>query len=254
MSHPVINLVTTRATQGDHMALQRWYSDHVGLLMAAPELAQATLYRCTHLHNMHTTHLQGAGPDYACVYAFADHEAFLRYEHGQPKAAAGLLTDAAPGRSSVEIVQRVQYARFLHRRWYRPRPPSWSEGADSRSELGLCLKMAQADQFANQLMDPHVDPLSTQRWLADVLQQLHACSPLVAAQAYMRVDAPDQVWMKLQAQSASLQPLSQVLQALQWLLESAEPTPGFGQRPDGGTTPYTIEWAAQLQRLSRWRR
>jgi hypothetical protein len=226
MTYPVINLVCTRATQGDFMALQRWYSDHVLLLMAAPELAQASLYRCT-------ASLQGAAPDYACVYEFADHAAFLRYEHGEPKAAAAVLTDAAPGRSSIEIVQRTQYARFLNQRWSRP------ELGALRSELGLCLQIADAPQ------------LSVQRWLADALHQLHACSPLLAAQCYVGCDVDralgDQVWLKVDSASASVQA---VWQALQWMLLENKQESGYGQRPDH----CSILWAAQLQPLSRWNR
>lgn len=158
---PTINLVCTRCTDGNHIALQRWYADHVHLLLAAPELQQAQLFRCTQP-------LTGQPPDYICMYAFASVEAFEAFEHGQPKQQATELTNTAAGRSSIEIVQRAQYARKLHRQWPAPSSPgspNWG--------LVACLQSASSWTLA------------TERWLADQLQALRACTPLIAAQAYV---------------------------------------------------------------------
>ncbi len=159
---PTINLVCTRSLDGNHIALQRWYADHVHLLLATPELQQAQLFRCTQP-------LAGQPPDYFCMYAFASVEAFEAFEHGKPKQQATELTHAAIGRSSIEIVQRTQYVRKLHRQWPAPSSPS-----DPTWRLAVCLQSASSWTLA------------TERWLADQLQALRACTPLIAAQVYVQ--------------------------------------------------------------------
>jgi hypothetical protein len=218
-----VNLVCTQLRHGGDLAAQRWYSDHVQLLLTAPELQQATLYRCTQS-------LQGQTPDYACIYDFASPEAFEAYEHGQPKAQAGLLTDAAPGRDSLHIVQRTQYARFLNRQWHRP------ELGGEGCVLLLCLHAAQATALA------------TQRWLADGLHQLHACTALQGAQVYAGLISSDALFLKLDLASPSALQAWEMLQLL--LQQGTQATQGFGQAPPS----YTVQWVAQMRPLTRWQR
>ena len=185
-----INLVCTRCVDGNHLALQRWYADHVHLLLAAPQLQQAQLYRSTQP-------LLGQTPDYFCMYAFASMEAFDTFEHGQPKAHATELTNAAAGRSSVDIVQRNQFERWLHRAWPAPQ---------------TCQSVAW--RMAAYLASDTPWALPAQRWWADHLQALQVCAPLVRAQMFsQRGDAgrallvldfagnePQSVWHLLQEQ------------------------------------------------------
>jgi hypothetical protein len=218
--NPSINLVCTRLTQGEHAIAHRWYSDHVQLLLSAPELQQATLYRCT-------TALQGSAPDYACIYDFSSHEEFLRFEHGEPKAQARELTNAAPGRDRLEIVQREQYSRFLNKRWHRP------ELGIHKNALLLCLKVPQANALA------------VQRWIGDGLHQLHACAPLTKACAYMHVKQADSMFLHLETASQSIAPTWEMLQFL-----LAQGASGFGQAP----ASWAVQWAAQMHAVTSWRR
>ena len=45
MTAPFFNLVFSRSVDGDHTALQRWYSDHISILWRCESLRRATLYR-----------------------------------------------------------------------------------------------------------------------------------------------------------------------------------------------------------------
>jgi hypothetical protein len=157
-----INFVGTRCTDGNHLALERWYADHVHLLLMAPELQQAELFACQQV-------LAGKPPEYFCLYEFASHDDFLQFEHGQPKALATELTNAAAGRSSIEIVQRTQYMRWLHRQWpaaSRPQGKAW--------RLAACV--ASESEWN----------LEAQRWLADLLQGLRSMFELRAAQVFVQ--------------------------------------------------------------------
>lgn len=176
MHLPMINVVCTRATDSNHSALRRWYADHVHLLLTAPELRQAQLYRCQRA-------LAGQPPDYFCIYDFACQDDFLAFEHGQPKAEATELTQAAEGRSSIEIVQRTQYTRWLHRQWAAPAGASEAVGTGWR--LAVCLQ-AEAGW-----------PLEAQRWLADHLQALQSGSPLVEAQVFSGEGPDHPTWLTL---------------------------------------------------------
>ncbi len=95
MNPSYFNLVSTRSTDGDHVALQRWYSDHVGILWGCDSLLSATLLR------RETS--EGNEADYICCYGFPDEAGFLVYEHGPARQAAitaagyePVLFDAVP--------------------------------------------------------------------------------------------------------------------------------------------------------------
>jgi hypothetical protein len=214
---PTINLVSTRCTDGNHLALQRWYADHVHLLLAAPELQRVQLFRCGQP-------LAGLPPDYFCVYEFANRDAFQAFEHGQPKAQAAQLTNAAAGRSSIEIVQRTQYLRWLHRQW-----PSHQQSEPWR--LAICLQSEGAWT------------LDAQRWLADQLQALRACAPLLRAQGFVQHDQAVQAHIALDFagdQAENVWPLLQELFALPGL---------YGQ-----TQTLQINWAASASPVQAWLR
>ena len=216
---PAINLVGTRCTNGNHLALRRWYGDHVHLLLAAPELQEAQLHRCTQI-------FQGAAPDYFCIYSFANHDDFLAFEHGQPKAQATQLTNAAEGRSSIEIVQRTQYQRWLHRHW-----PAPSGKQSSIWRLAVCIQTEAAWS------------LDAQRGLADQLQALQSCSPMVCTQVYSNLGVAHQAFIALDfsgGDAASVWPLLQHF---------------LGQPAMYGQPMYVqIDWAARAELVQAWLR
>jgi hypothetical protein len=219
MLAPTLNLVCTRCLDGKHIALQRWYADHVHLLLAAPELQQTQLFRVTQP-------LAGPAPDYFCLYEFASMAAFEAFEHGQPKALATQLTNAAAGRSSIEIVQRTQYARWLHRQWPAP---SREQGQSWR--LAACLQSEA------------LGPLAGQRWLADHLQALHSCAPLMAAQMYAAQTPEQQCFIALDFAGGDAQAVWLMLQAL--LSQPAL----YGQAPAVQTL-----WASSAVPVQAWLR
>lgn len=219
LTSPTLNLVCTRCIGGNHLALQRWYADHVHLLLTAPELQQAQLFRVVQP-------LEGQPPDYFCMYEFASRAAFEAFEHGQPKAQATELTNAAAGRNSVEIVQRTQYARWLHRQWPAP---AHEQGTPWR--LAACL---QSDAAWS---------LDAQRWLADQLQALRSCAPLIGAQVYAGQTQAQQCFITLDFSAGDAQAIWPMLQAM-----LAQPAL-YGQAQAVQTL-----WAARAAPVQAWLR
>jgi hypothetical protein len=219
MPTPTINLVCTRCMDGNHIALQRWYADHVHLLLSAPELQQAQLFRCTQP-------LAGQPPDYFCMYDFASMQAFEAFEHGEPKRQATQLTNAAAGRSSIEIVQREQYGRWLHRQWAvsaSTHNPMW--------RLAACL---QSDDTWS---------LDAQRALADQLQALRSCAPLTQAQVYAQHGDASRLFIALDFVGNDAQNVWSLFNAL------LEQPSLYGQPRKLG-----IVWASQAQLVQAWLR
>ncbi len=219
MPLPTINLVCTRCTDGNHIALRRWYADHVHLLLSAPELRQALLYRCR-------LPLAGQPPEYFCVYEFASHDDFLAFEHGQPKAKATELTNAAAGRKSIEIVQRTQYLRWLNRRW-----PAHSQEQGTPWQLAACI-----DNEAGWTLD-------AQRWLADHLQALQSCTPLRTAQVYVEHGKESQAFITLDFSGGDA---SEVWQLLAHSLNQ----PSLYGQPQH----LHFHWVASAEQLQAWLR
>jgi hypothetical protein len=218
-----INLVCTRATDGNHIALQRWYADHVHLLLGAQQLQQAQLFRCTQP-------LFGQPPDYFCMYEFDNIAAFEAFEHGEPKAQASELTNAAAGRSSIEIVQRTQYERWLHRQWAAPTsapPPAPSQ----TWRLAVCL---QSDAAWS---------LDAQRALADQLQALCSCAPLAHAQAYAQHGDAAQLFLALDFAGDHADHVFALFNEL-----LAQPSL-FGQK-----RKLSMVWASKAQFIQAWLR
>ncbi len=164
--NPAINLVCTRCVDGDHAALQRWYNDHLHLLLRAPELRLATLYR-------RVGEAAGA-PDYFCVYDFDSRAAFLAFEHGEAMAESRVATQAARGWGSIEIVQRTQYQRWLRRQWAAPQVPA------GQAPVFLAASLT-AEPAAGAL--PQREQLV--RWMNDRLHTTAPGWPLRAASMYL---------------------------------------------------------------------
>jgi hypothetical protein len=214
-----INLVCTRCTDANHIALQRWYADHVHLLLSAIELRKAALHRCREP-------LAGQPPDYFCIYEFASHDEFLAFEHGQPKAQATELTNAAAGRRSIEIVQRAQYLPWLHRQWPAP----------SNQQARLWRLAACIDNETGWTLD-------AQRWLADHLQALQSCTPLTAAQVYSHQSRENQAFMVLDFVGGDASSI--------WLLiQDQLDQPALY----GGPQLLSTQWAASAEQLQTWLR
>ena len=156
-----INLVVTRCTDSNHAALQRWYNDHAQLLMASQELQSAELF---HLAQ------SPVQMDYFCLYHFAQLSAFEAFDRGEVMTQVRDLSNAAAGRSSIEVVQRTQYERMLNRSW----PVQVSEPGSAKHTH------FQASLFCV----PSAAWSETTRWLNDVFYQLHVHQGLLSAQAY----------------------------------------------------------------------
>lgn len=185
----------------------------------APELQQAELFSCEH-------GLVGKPPDYFCIYEFASHDDFLQFEHGQPKARATELTNAAAGRSSIEIVQRSQYTRWLHRQW-----PASSHQPSQTWRLAACL---QAEAEWN---------LEAQRWLADQLQSMRASFELKQAQIFAQHGQPHLALMLL---DFSGHEATKVWSDLSHLL--AQPS------RYGAAQSLQIQWATSARAVQAWLR
>jgi hypothetical protein len=216
--HPVINLVCTRSIDGNHAVLQRWYADHVLLLLASPQLRGAQLHSCTRS-------LHDKPPDYICAYEFANRADFEQFETGKEKLQATELTNAAAGRSAVEIVQRVQYVRRLHRRF---------GDAPAIAPQGLWL----------QLHICQVQPEASTRWLADALQEARSVMPLQSAQLMAGIQET-QLWqLHVGLGSCDVQHAFEVLRTL--FQQPAQ----YGQAPD----QWQVQWAAASTPVMQWLR
>lgn len=108
MNPSYFNLVSSRSLDGDHVALQRWYSDHVGILWRCDSLLGATLLR--------REAADGHEADYICCYGFPDEAGFLAYEHGPARQAAAQVIQDGWGRQGITITERRPYRRVWQRR------------------------------------------------------------------------------------------------------------------------------------------
>jgi hypothetical protein len=216
--HPVINLVNTRCTDGNHALLERWYADHVQLLLTSPQLINAQLHRCTHS-------LYGQATDYACAYEFASRENFELYEACAQRAQAAELTNAAAGRSAIEIIQRVQYRRLLHQRYAH---------AAARAPQGLMIQLHTTD----------AQPLATVRWLSDAVQQARSAMSVHSAQVMVSLDEPQRWQLHLGLGDC---PVSQAWDVLQTLLAQ---NATYGQAPK----EWQLQWAAASSPVMQWLR
>ncbi len=218
-----INLVGTRVIGSRDADLQRWYSDHVLLLLRAPELQGATLYRRVGGDD---------APHYLCLYEFADMADFQQFEQSDAMADARRLSQAAYGRDSVEIVERMQFQRWLTRDWAREQHNASSLFQAQRLRLGAV-------------------PLDLLlRWLNDRLQNLASRLPLLKARLY---GAPThgmhwEIFVLLEVQGT--QPLPVDWWSAQESDDTALPEPK-SLRADA-TEPGST-WLASYQRWGDWR-
>jgi hypothetical protein len=118
-----INLVCTRAKQGDHANLHRWYNDHVHILMGFAALEKATLYRRVEGAK---NAAQASAPDYLCVYAFPNQADFMAFETSAARARARRILEGGWGLNGIEITGRTQYQRLGMRQNGSANSPSTS--------------------------------------------------------------------------------------------------------------------------------
>jgi hypothetical protein len=204
---PAINLVCTRCTDGNHSGLQRWYNDHAQLLMASPQLQGGELFRLKE-----TTERI----DYLCLYHFASLADFPAFDSGQVMSQVRELSNAAPGRSSIDIVKRTQYERVLHRRWM------------ARDESNV---QASLFQLPSALLP------DTVRWLNDVVYALHEAGSVQSLQAYT-------------AQAGECSELFVLLHTDQAVpVAWHEASSAYVKRPE-----LNLLWQSQAQRIAQWLR
>lgn len=205
-----INLVCTRCTDGNHAALQRWYNDHAQLLMASPQLQGAELFKL-----QSTT----ASMDYFCLYHFEELGDFSAFDTGSVMSDVRELSNAAPGRSSIEIVKRTQYERVLHRRW------------------APCTGMGHVQ--ASLLSMPHQSMQEMLRWFNDVLYGLQLHHGLCSAQVYLaKSEQQLEIFVLLHTEPGVLLPAD-------WHTVQSE----YAQRPE-----LTLLWQEQAKRIGQWHR
>ncbi len=252
--HAVINLVCTRCTDDNHMALQRWYNDHVQLLMVSSELRAAALLRLDQ-----TT----ASINYLCLYQFADLAEFDAFDSGDVMRQVRDLSNAALGRSSVEIIKRTQYKRVLHRRWPARRCGSVQASlfvlsSDDLGENGLAKKSLAEKSLAEKSLAEAV------RWLNDVLYALHLAQPLQSAEIYA-AQAGEKTELFVLLQSAdSMSTGSEPARSEPASSEPAKSQLASSQSIAGDwhtmESPYAarpslqLQWQAQGERVAQWLR
>jgi hypothetical protein len=139
--------------------------------MASPQLQSSELFKLAS---------STASIDYFCLYHFDRLSDFPAFDSGDVMSQVRELSNAALGRSSIEIVKRTQYERVLHRRW------GSGEGASIQASLlTLCEGSSQ----------------EAVRWLNDVLYELHLQKPLQSAQVYAaRVAEQTELFVMLQSE------------------------------------------------------
>ncbi|WP_342128868.1 hypothetical protein [Hydrogenophaga sp. OTU3427] len=162
MSSSYLNLVFSRACDGDHAALQRWYNDHIGILWQCDTLQRATLYR----RDADLPH----EADYICCYAFPDEAGFLHYEHGDAREAARVVIVNGWGRDGVAITARRQFRRA----WSQTRR---AQPAPLQTVLALRLGAGAWPEVS--------------RWLLDRLHGLLASGAAHSATLMRAVEADD---------------------------------------------------------------
>lgn len=215
MTASYFNLVFTRSGDGDHTALQHWYSDHIGILWRCDSLQRATLYR------RDASVAQAA--EYICCYAFPDEAGFQQFEHGDAREAARQVIVNGWGREGIVITERRQFRR----EWTRRLGPA----GEAPHQTVWCLQLGAGPW----------DEVS--RWLVDRVHSLLGQG--VAAVTLMRaVEASDEGGdVLLFAQSA--QPLGS---DMAWL-ETAPAQP-WGQPPASLATRW--RWDGQV--IADWSR
>ncbi len=204
-----INLVCTRCLDGNHAALQRWYNDHAQLLMVSDKLQGAELFRL-----QETT----ARINYLCLYFFKQLNDFKVFDSGDVMRQVRDLSNAAPGRGSIEISKRTQYERLLHRRW----------SAQQGGSVQASLLLLPAEQRAQAL-----------RWANDAIHQFHLQQPLASAQVYA-ADQGSSVEFFVLIQSAGSAALT-----VDWLNM---------QSPFEAKPSIEVAWQSQAISIAQWLR
>lgn len=209
-----INWVCTRCTNGDHDGLTRWYNDHAQLLLASPQLLRAQLYRVTRAD---ARIAKPTAPDYFCLYHFARLDDFAAFDSGAVMNRVRTLSNAAPGRASVDIVKRTQYVSLLNRQFEHSAPTAGVEA----------VLLTSATQ----------DPAELVRWLNDVLYELSRRQQMASAQAYWSQQAQGGELLLILSMNHS--------PAADWYLASSPFAKGPSLDP---------VWALSAQPLAAWLR
>lgn len=216
MTAAYFNLVFTRAVDGDHAALQRWYSDHVSILWRCETLRRATLYR------------RDAGvaheADYICFYAFPDEAGFLHYEQGEAREAARVVIVNGWGREGVAITERRPFRRV----WSRQ---AGAAGAAAHHTI-WCLRLGAGPW----------DEVS--RWLADRVHRLLQMPGVGSATVLRAAEAGAADGGDVLVCVGSAQPLGE---SLDWL--HAPLLPLWGHAPE---VQPRWRWAGQV--VADWTR
>jgi hypothetical protein len=218
-----INLVATRCKNGDHVALLRWYNDHVHLLMGFPGLLQATLYRQSANPPM-------AAPEYTCLYEFSSHSDFLAFEQSDARARARQVVETGWAREGIEITQRTQYLRLGARR-----------AGDGSAEEGALFTLQCLGLGTGDAQD-------VARWLSDSVHR--ALAPFTHHQVawYRQIDAGASGADALIVARVPDASGKKVLAPLWW--QGAAGPEDVGAPPD----PVVCRWTATYRQLLQWQR
>jgi hypothetical protein len=238
-----INIVCTRAKQGDHANLHRWYNDHVHILMGFAALEKATLYRRVEGAENAT---QPGAPDYLCIYEFANQADFMAFETSPARARARQILEGGWGLNGIEITGRTQYQRLGARQ---------NGAANSRWSSASTSSPTQ-HHFQSVNVAGFQDDSTLARWLSD----RSFCA--VAADAFSRAHWYSAAALKhADGDSNSDANNSAVREALlHFELDSARPAPlewaATDSASDFGISPVetTPRWQGAYRVLSQWSR
>jgi hypothetical protein len=238
-----INIVCTRAKQGDHANLHRWYNDHVHILMGFAALEKATLYR--RVEGAENA-AQSSAPDYLCIYEFANQADFMAFETSAARARARQILEGGWGLNGIEITGRTQYQRLGARQ---------NGGANSMPSSAPTSSPTQ-HHFQSVNVAGFQDDSALARWLSD----RSFCA--VAADAFSRAHWYSAAALKhADGDSNSDANNSAVREALlHFELDSARPAPlawtADSSASDFGISPVetTPRWQGIYSILSQWSR
>ncbi len=254
----LFNLVGTNSLDGDHAMLQRWYADHVHLLMrfaglhhaqlmqrsdvvpglAAPALAAPS--PATHP----ATHT--SAPQYLCLYEFASAQAFAEFEASPERANAPKLGRPDWMATGIHIVLRQQYTRQVVQR-------------NLQAPHSGTPRLLQLHSFSLPAVASSAEQLDAERWLQGGMHQ--ALLEPHAQQLSLLHRKPATPALPTATAPAAAAPTGSEYLAL--LSHSAKPRQGHAldliasaQTDHYGLPACTAQthWQAAYQPLAAWRR
>ncbi len=166
----LFNLVCTNSLDGDHATLQRWYADHVHLLLRFDGLRGAHLLAREDVAPGLTA--ASTACHYLCLYAFESPEAFAEFEVSSVRKSAPQLGNAAWMKTGIHIAARQQYQRVTYR--------------------ANAVNNADAPWQAQSFRLPDSgDALATERWLQGGIHAALALPGCVAVHLLRCTQAPE---------------------------------------------------------------